>query len=188
MSGVDVDCVNNSCTFAGVATTADICNRMTPDPPNDKCEQAEAQLMTLLLNTCRLRLGHPQPIDSSCGPDATVGQAIASADSRLCEAGRDAPSCLLADCATRQISTGQALWANSLRIARVSATSVRLRWQAPFAGPDGMGQMVQQYSIFRRRGSEAPFDLAANVSGQTLEWTDPTATESMLQYEVHPVW
>src|SRR5262249_38699951 len=53
LTQADVDCVNDSATFSSVSTVADLCDRLNPNPTNDKCEQAESQFAALLLNRCR---------------------------------------------------------------------------------------------------------------------------------------
>ena len=43
-------CVAATTTFSGLADATQICDELHPFPTNDKCQQAEAQLMALLLN------------------------------------------------------------------------------------------------------------------------------------------
>ena len=49
-------CVSASEPFLDVGDEAGICEHLHPDPPSDKCEQARAQAMALLLNVCSGRL------------------------------------------------------------------------------------------------------------------------------------
>jgi len=95
----DVDCVNNACTFSSVATTADLCARLDPAPPSDKCEQAEARFMALMLNVCRGRVPDAETVHSGCGVSTTVREARALADTRLCDAARSSATCSQTPCA-----------------------------------------------------------------------------------------
>jgi uncharacterized repeat protein (TIGR01451 family) len=187
LSQVDVECVNDHCPFGGVATVADICDRLSPDPQNDKCEQAEAQFMTLLLNYCRCGLGHHQPVAASCGPDTTVEQAIAGAEEHLCPSTRTHQDCIVAhDCETEPINNGSALWANSLRVAK-NGTTVTLSWTPPYSGPESLTQTPHYYRIFARSISEAPMVQIGQVSGGTLSFQHFNASGNQ-QYEVIAIW
>lgn len=109
ISQQDVDCVKVSCTFAAVATAADVCDRLNASPHNDKCEQAEAKLMALLLNVCRGRTPAELTIRSHCSDHTTVGQSRAEADGLLCSPLRDAKACTRAACMSEEINSGKAL-------------------------------------------------------------------------------
>jgi hypothetical protein len=109
ISQADVDCVRSSCTFASVATVAELCDRLDPNPRKEKCEKAEAQFMALLLNVCRGRTPAELPIRSACSDHTTVGQSRAEVDGLLCSPQRDAPTCMDAACMSREINTGRAL-------------------------------------------------------------------------------
>jgi hypothetical protein len=187
ISQVDVDCVNDSCTFATVQTVAQLCDRLNPDPQNDKCEQAEAQFMTLLLNDCRCRTGHHQPISASCGPDTTVGEAIANADSALCNPNRTHQDCILSQaCDTFPITSGQALWANSVRLERLSSTSLKLTWSVPYS--DGTVPAPTKYRIYARAASEDVFVMLAEVNGNQFSYQHNGATGLSYQYQIQGIW
>ncbi len=189
ISMVDVDCVNNTCTFGNVASPADICAELNQFTHSDKCEQAEAHFMTLLLNTCRCRVSANQMIDSQCGGNNVVGQIVPAIDALLCDPARDHSSCVSAICSSNQINSGQALWANSLRVDR-SGDAVKLTWTAPYASPDGLSGVQQptSYRIYRRTQSEAAMVQVGQVAGSTLTFIDNTATGDTFQYEVTAVW
>jgi len=108
LTDVDVACVRQSCTFATVFTLGGLCGELLQDSPSDKCQQAEAQLMALLLNTCRGRTPEDLAIRSRCGNNGTVGQSLAEADSLLCSATRTRKSCDQAACLAEEINSGRA--------------------------------------------------------------------------------
>ncbi len=104
-----VACVASQATFAGVTSAADICDRLHPDPQNDKCEQAEAQFMALMLNTCSGRLQRACCMDSSFTPATTVGAAIDEIDALLSNPGRTFSDCVRAQAIADDINTSRAL-------------------------------------------------------------------------------
>lgn len=188
ISQQDVDCVNNTCTFAEVQTVEQLCAELNPDPQNDKCEQAEADFMSLMLNVCRCRASGTQPIDSHCGGNTTVGPVVPAIDAKLCDPGRTHSDCVSASCAGNEINSGQALWANSVRVGRQAGTVV-ISWSAPYASPEGgLTNNVHQYRVYRRTSSEGTYQQIAQVNGNILSFNDTTATGSMYQYEVLAIW
>jgi hypothetical protein len=104
-----VACVSREATFATVATVADICRRLNPDPANDKCQQAEAQFMALMLNTCSGRLGRTCCIHSTWTSATTVGAAIDQIDALLSQPLRTFNDCVLAQGIADDINTAHAL-------------------------------------------------------------------------------
>jgi len=94
----DVDCVNNACTFSSIATIEDLCARLDPDPPADRCEQAEAQFMVLMLNVCRGRVADAETIHSGCGRSTTIRDARGLVDALLCDPARSLTKCTQAQC------------------------------------------------------------------------------------------
>ena len=111
-----VDCVNQSLTFSSVFSVDDLCDRMYPDPNNDKCEQAEAQFMALLLNICSNRLTRDCCIDTTLSPATTVDDAVAEIDALLSDPLRTFADCVQAQALADAINTGAAL-CNSARFA-----------------------------------------------------------------------
>ena len=184
----DVDCVNDTCTFASVQTVADLCDRLHPDPPSDKCEQAEGDFMGLLLNLCRARVTAGQSIDSRCGPHTTVEASRAAADAALCDPARDAGACLRATCAASEVTSGEALGANSLRV-RVEGTGIRLQWELPYAGPDGLAA-PRRFRVFRRAAPDAPAVQIGELNPGALSFLDAGAASGVAPYvyEVVSVW
>jgi hypothetical protein len=181
----DVDCVNDSCTFAAVQTVAELCQRLDPAPPEDKCAQAEAQLMALMLNSCQGRIVDTAPILSTCSASTTIGQSRAEVDDLLCASSRDQSTCTRAQCQAEEINSGRALQANSLRLRRLLDGRIRLTWTPPYglseAGPP------TGYRVRRRTDSEAPFEELTDTSD--LFYVDPGAQAlPSAQYEVTPVW
>jgi hypothetical protein len=190
----DVDCVNNSCTFANVASIADMCDRLEPSNGNNlaqgddrgqKCSKAETKFMSLLLNVCRCRLQTTQPVNAHCGPERTVAEVIANTDSALCNPDRTRDQCLRADCSSNEITDGEALWANTLRISRVG-TSMRLTWSPPYALPD---EANAKYYVWRRERSRTPsppgpFVKIGQVQGNNLTFTDLNAASGSWEYEI----
>jgi hypothetical protein len=95
ISPVDVECVNDTCTFDDVHTAADLCDRMNPNPQNDKCEKAEAHFMSLLLNVCRGRVGRFEATHSSCGTTPTSTKP-STTPTRLRSPSRNSSTCTAA--------------------------------------------------------------------------------------------
>ena len=86
-------CVNDTATFANAA----VCDRLNPNPKNDKCEKAEAHFMALLLNVCSGRVAVCNCIDDPDMPAAlTVGDAIDLIDDLLSNANRTFDDCVVA--------------------------------------------------------------------------------------------
>jgi hypothetical protein len=107
-----VDSVNNATTFAAVASTGDICSEVDSFvPPNDKCEQAEAQFMAVLLNRASGRLTGNCCISSGLTPATNVGGAIVEIDGLLSNPGRTFDDCVRAQAIADAINTGAAFCA-----------------------------------------------------------------------------
>ena len=109
ISQVDLDCISETCTFAGVTTAKQLCNRLYPNPEDDTGEKAEAQFMSLALNLCRQRVTASNAINSSCGSNTTVAQSYAQADTLLCNPNRKTSDENKAKCLSREINKGTAL-------------------------------------------------------------------------------
>ena len=102
-----VDCVNNTDTFADVDDVDALCDRLDPLPKKDKCEQAEAQFMALLLNICSGRVAVCNCIDD---PDFdTVGEAADFIDELLSNPDRTFDDCVLAQAIADDINNGVSL-------------------------------------------------------------------------------
>jgi hypothetical protein len=89
-----VDAVNDTGTFAAVATVGALCDRLVPQPANNRCELAEAHFLALLLNRAAGRIA-----DSDCLKDpaataaTTVGAAVLQIDTWLRKPRRTAAQC-----------------------------------------------------------------------------------------------
>ena len=182
----DVDCVNDSCVFGGVATIGDLCARLHPAVPQDKCAQAEAQLMALTLNVCRGRVLDAQPIDSRCTTHHSVGESRADAGVLLCKPNRTFDECVRAQCESEEINSGEALFADSLRLERLATGAIRLTWHAPvasesFAPPRG-------YRVWRRPDSQTPFVMLAETTGLEIVDVGAGVGSASWQYEVTMMW
>jgi hypothetical protein len=195
ISPFDVNCVNDSCTFATVETVAELCDRMDPDPSHDTCEKGEAQLMALLLNTCRTRVTDSSAIESDCEDDdcgdghgsdhttrSTVGESRAEADALLCDPARGHDECARAQCLSEEINSGEALGINTLRLERI-AGGVRLTWDPPYHDPVAA---PSRYVISRSRLSDGVFVPIAETTD--LEHVDPAPDAESNGYDVRPVW
>ena len=109
-----VSCVSLTATFASVASQDAICDVMWFGPPNnEKCEQAEAQFMAMLLNICSGRLDRSCCVDSELTAAATVGEAEMEIDALLSNPDRSFDDCLLAQAMADSINTGEALCSGS---------------------------------------------------------------------------
>jgi len=180
----DIDCVNDTCLFGSVTTLADLCDRLTPSPPNDKCEQAEAQLMALTLNFCRGRVLDAEPIASQCTTHRTVLESRLDAGVLLCKPNRTFADCQRAQCESEEINSGEALFTHSLRLQMLPGGSIRLTWQPPvssdtFAPP-------RAYRVWRASSPEAPFVMLGETSD--LAFTDTNVPPGNWQYEITIAW
>jgi hypothetical protein len=104
-----VECVNETATFAGVTNVVSLCDRLHPDPPDDKCEQAEAQFMALMLNLCSGRVAVCNPVDDPDLGPTTVGEAAAFIDGLLSNPDRTFQDCELAQAIADRINRGESL-------------------------------------------------------------------------------
>lgn len=97
-----VDLVNDSATFADVMDVAMLCDRLHPQPENDKCEQAEAQLMAMALNLASGRVGPEAVVElgeigGDGAPDvATAQELLEAVDALLADPARTREDCVLA--------------------------------------------------------------------------------------------
>ena len=104
-----VDCVNATATFEDVSDVDALCDRLNPDPKNDKCEQAEAQFMALLLNLCSGRVAECNCVlDPDLG-ETTVGEVVDLIDLLLSDPERDFDDCVLAQAIADAINNGLTL-------------------------------------------------------------------------------
>jgi len=184
ISPVDVECVNDTCTFDDVHTVEALCAVMTPTPPNDKCAKAESHFMSLLLNVCRGRVGRFETTQSSCGHNTSVDQAIRDADTLLCSPSRNNSTCTAAQCETEEIDNGKALGVTSLRVTAARTGPVSLTWGPPYTD-SGFSSTIK-YRVWRRINSNVPFTQLTETTG--LAYTDTTANGTAFQYEVTVVW
>jgi hypothetical protein len=95
--------------FTGVGTVEDVCDRLTPDPREDKCEQAEGQLMALLLNVASDRVRACNCVDDPDLGMTTVGEVIATLSELLAEPDRTFEDCVLAQALADRINNGWTL-------------------------------------------------------------------------------
>ncbi len=177
----DVDCVNDTATFADVQTVAGLCDRLYPNPVTDKCEQAEGRFMALMLNLCHGRVRPDSAIESRCTSNTTVGESQAQADALLSDPSRSHTACELAYCMSDEINSGRALATNSLRLLK-ETTGIRLVWAPPYGLDTGP---PRSYEVRRRSSPGATFVLV----GQTTEtnWIDLSA-DAPYEYEIWYVW
>jgi cysteine-rich repeat protein len=184
ISPVDVECVNDTCTFDDVHTVASLCTVMTPNPPNDKCKKAESHFMTLLLNVCRGRVGRYEATQSSCGNNTDVDEAIHDADALLCSPARNHATCVAAQCESEEINNGKALGVTSLRVTATGNGPVTLTWGPPYTDSDSLSTI--RYRVWRRVNSNVAFTQLTETP--SLAFTDTTASGTTYQYEVTVVW
>lgn len=105
-----VSCVAQAATFP-VASVAALCDRLEPQPHNDKCEQAEAQFMALLLNVCSGRVATCNCVlDPDLGA-ATVATLIATLDGLLANPARTRSDCVRAQAVADRLNQGTSLQA-----------------------------------------------------------------------------
>jgi hypothetical protein len=162
LTQANVDCVNDWSTFASVTTIAQVCTVLTPDPSNDKCLQAESQLMAALLNLCKHRLSLGQPILSACSSHTLVGQSLNDANALLSNTGRTDTDCVNAQCESEELNSGKALGSTSLLVNPVSG-GLHISWLQPPTGPGWA--TPSSYSLWRRTRGVGSFVVIATVPG-----------------------
>ena len=180
----DVACARAACPFTSVGSTADLCARLSADPPNDACARAEAQLLALLLNLCRGRVDDTETIHPSCGSETSVGAARARIEAQLCDPGRSHAACTDAACAAEEIDSGRALGVTSLRAQAASGGGIVLTWEPPYLSGDAAAAL--RYRVWRRPSSESAFLQIGETQG--LGYTDAAAPAAGAQYEITVVW
>jgi len=180
LTPVDVACIVESLTFSSLGDPEEICLGLEPDPPSDKCAQAEAQFLSLQLNLCRQRVAAGDRIQSACGGGETVGHSVEEIDTILSAVAREHEACVRAQCLAEEINSGTAIETDSLRLSK-HESGVRLSWGAPYAPDRGEPRF---YQVWRRRPGEELFVLA----GQTAErvWDDAGMDDA--EYEIAFVW
>jgi thrombospondin type 3 repeat protein/uncharacterized protein DUF11/slime mold repeat-containing protein len=179
LTDADAACVASiSATFSHVATVADICLELGPNPPNnDQCNKSEMDLMSLALNICKGKVCASSGIDPVCGSAGTVGEAFDTADAILADPGRTTATCNSADCSTQGVNNGHVLQLDTLSMA-VVAGEVRIDWEPPLSE-----RPVVRYKIWRRPvGSLAPFELAGY--SETEHYVDRSGSTGNFQYEI----
>lgn len=101
--------VSQTATFADVSDVDGLCTELVPDPKNDKCQQAEAQFMAVLLNVESHRVTECNCIDDLTLGQSTVSEAIGAIDAILSDPDRDHASCVEAQAVADRINQGTSL-------------------------------------------------------------------------------
>jgi hypothetical protein len=169
----NVDCVNDWSLFAWVTTVDDVCRVLHQYPNDDKCLEAEAQLMAALLNLCKGRLAMDEPILSTCTDHGTVGLSLIEANALLANPARTADQCATAECETEELNNGNALATTTLRADR-TPTGVHIFWLQPPTSPSWATQT--SYSVWRRPRGVGAFAIIATVP--TLYYDDVILDQS----------
>jgi hypothetical protein len=99
----DVACVQGTCTFSDVTSIPQICAILKGAPPKNNCTEAEAYLMSLVLDECRGRADADLSLRSKCTDNTTVGDSLQQADTLLCNQQRNRSDCKLAKCETKEV-------------------------------------------------------------------------------------
>lgn len=95
--------------FGDVATAEDACDRLHPEPEQDKCEQAEAQAMAAALNVVSGRVATCNCLDDPDLGETTVGEALAFIGALLASPDRTFEDCVLAQAVAVRINEGTSL-------------------------------------------------------------------------------
>ena len=101
--------VDINLVFSGVSDVVALCDRLNPDPKNDKCEKAEAQFMTLLLNVISGRIASCNCIRDPDLGETTVDGAADLIDVLLLDPERTFDDCVLAQSIADAINNGLTL-------------------------------------------------------------------------------
>ncbi len=104
-----VSSVNQVSNFADISNVGDLCNRLTPKPKKNKCEQAEAQFMALLLNRASERVTDCNCLEDPDTSSTNLGEAIDHIDSLLSNTGRSFHDCVEAQAIADRINNGVTL-------------------------------------------------------------------------------
>jgi hypothetical protein len=109
ITNADAVCVGeNTATFAGFSTAAQVCQVLTKNQPT-KCDKAEGDLMALALNVCHERVCPSDGLTSQCGSSTSVGQSYGLVDAAVSSPARTQNTCQTASCFADEINTGSAL-------------------------------------------------------------------------------
>jgi len=109
ISDADAVCVGeNTSTFAGITTAAQVCAVITSNQPS-KCDKAEGDLMALALNVCHQRVCPDDSLTSQCGSSTSVGQSYGLVDAAVSSPSRTNATCNTASCFATEINSGTAL-------------------------------------------------------------------------------
>jgi len=109
ITDADAVCVGeNTATFAGFSTAAQVCEVLTKNQPT-KCDKAEGDLMALALNVCHERVCPSDGLTSQCGSSTSVGQSYGLVDAAVSDPGRTQTTCGTASCFANEINTGSSL-------------------------------------------------------------------------------
>lgn len=97
--------------FDAVDSVESMCERLHPAPRNDKCEQAEAQFMAVLLNRASTRLSNSCCVAGDDG-NTTSGAVVAAIEELLGDPGRTFDDCVEAQALAADLNEGDALCDN----------------------------------------------------------------------------
>jgi len=104
-----VDSVNNALTFIDVNDVVNLCDRLHPNPQQDKCEQAESQFMALLLNVASGLVSYRNCVDDPTLGATTVGDAARFIDGLLFRTSRTPEECTEAQAIADLINSNKTL-------------------------------------------------------------------------------
>ena len=102
-----VDLVNDYQTFAGVGDVPALCDRLNPQPRNNRCEKAEAQLMAAALNVASGRVAACNCANDPDHAGGTVGEVLADLDARLANPARSSADCGLVQAVADRLNRGE---------------------------------------------------------------------------------
>lgn len=176
----DVYCLRDLCVFSSLEGQWSICQQLETSAQGDACHQAETELLVLALNLCRARLAPSDVARPSCGSETTVGDELAAADAALCDPDRTEATCRHNECSASEITSGQAIGANTLRVTAQGSSQVRLDWDPPF-GPAGLAP-ARLYRVWRRVLPDGPAELLVETTSQ--HFTDNGADMPFFAYDV----
>jgi len=121
LEDADARCVAGlTATFAGLASTDDLCAVIGRAAGRNVCREGEQELIATALNICRARVCEAQSLRSTCRGIAStnVAQSFADADAILSDADRGSAACQEATCELREVNGGRALEMNAVPLRR----------------------------------------------------------------------
>jgi len=100
----DLECIQDSCLFAGIETLADVYDKLSRGSQDDACLRAESQMLTMTINVCRYRMLANRSGHVRCSDAPTVGAMKSDAEAMMCKPNPSQNECHKAKCIAARIN------------------------------------------------------------------------------------